>query len=215
VTYLPGIGVDTSVYDPHAVGDGDVARVRTELGLAASQRLLLVVAELNPGKRHRDAVAALAAADRPHVVLALAGEGPEASAILDQARALGVADRVKLLGYRRDVPTLLRAAFALALPSEREGLPRCIMEASCLERPVIATRIRGVTELVTDGLNGILHDVGDVSALAAAIRLLVDDPDRAAAMGLAGPDAMRPFDLTTVLTGHDDVYRKVLGPRFA
>jgi len=214
VTYLPGIGVDTTLYDPAAVSDADVARVRAELGLQPSQQLLLIVAELNPGKRHRDAVAALAAADRPDVVLVLAGEGPESAAIEAQARDLGVADRVKLLGYRRDVPTLLRASFALALPSEREGLPRSLMEASCMERPVLATRIRGVTELVHDGVTGFLHDVGDVPALAEAIRRLVDAPERAAAMGHAGRAAMRRFDLATVLEGHDGVYRSLLGERF-
>lgn len=214
VTYLAGIGVDTSLYDPARVLDADVAAARADLGLAPRQPLLLIVAELNPGKRHRDAVAALAMADRPDVVLALAGEGPEAAAIEAQARDLGVADRVKLLGYRRDVPTLLRASFALALPSEREGLPRCIMEAACLERPVVATRIRGVTELVRDGATGLIHEVGDVAALAAAIRTLVDDPERAAAMGRAGREAMRPYDLAAVLEGHDEVYRRVLGSRF-
>jgi hypothetical protein len=151
---------------------------------------------------------------RPDVVLGLAGEGPESAAIEAQARDLGVADRVKLLGYRRDVPTLLRASFALALPSEREGLPRSLMEASCMERPVLATRIRGVTELVHDGVTGFLHDVGDVPALAEAIRRLVDAPERAAAMGHAGRAAMRRFDLATVLEGHDGVYRSLLGERF-
>jgi glycosyltransferase involved in cell wall biosynthesis len=214
VTYLAGIGVDTAKYDPAAVGDADVARVRSELGLTAAQQLLLMVAALNPGKRHRDAVAALAAADRPHVVLACAGEGPEAAAITEQARALGVGERVKLLGYRRDVPALLRASFALTLPSEREGLPRCLMEASCLERPVLATRIRGVEELVQDGVTGLLTDVGDVAAQAEAIRRLVDDPDASAAMGIAGRVAMRRFDLGAVLEAHDAVYQRLLGPRF-
>lgn len=215
VTYLPGIGVDMTAYDPAAVSEADVARVRADLELEDAEKLLLVVAELNPGKRHRDLVSALAIADRPEVVVAFAGEGPEADAIRAHASSLGLSDRVKLLGYRRDVPVLLRASFALALPSEREGLPRCIMEASCLERPVVATRIRGVTELVRDGVTGILHEVGDVGALANAIRSLADDPDRGAAMGRAGRDAMRAFDLAAVLERHDDVYRQLLGPRFA
>lgn len=214
VSYLPGIGVDTGRYDPAAVSDEDVERVRRELGLRAGQPLLLIVAELNPGKRHRDLVEALARADRPDVVVACAGVGPEAAAIEASARELGLEGRVRLLGYRRDIPALLRASVGLALPSEREGLPRSVMEAACLERPVLATRIRGVVELVRDGETGWLTEVGDVDALAAAIRELVDDPERARAMGRAGRVAMRPFDLVEVLRGHDDVYRTVLGDRF-
>ena len=210
--FMPGIGVDTSVYDPTRVSEAEVARVRAELGLGDGQHLLLMVAELNPGKRHRDAVAALAAAARPNVTLACAGVGPLAEAIAAQAASLGVAERVRLLGFRRDIPALLRASLALVLPSEREGLPRCIMEASCLERAVIATEVRGVNELVTPQ-TGILVPVGDVSALAAAIRRLVDDPALAAALGANGPAAMRPFDLRHVLALHDDLYARLLGER--
>jgi glycosyltransferase involved in cell wall biosynthesis len=209
LTYMPGIGVDTSRYDPSAVSDEDVARVRHDLGLAPGQPLVTMLAEFNPGKRHRDLVAALARADRPGLVLALAGVGPLEGAVRDQAEALGLGDRVKLLGYRRDVPALLRASVALALPSEREGLPRSIMEGSCLERPVIATRVRGVTELVTPA-TGVLVDVGDVDALAGALRWVVDEPEDAAARGRAGRAAMRAFDLGPVLAMHDALYERLL-----
>jgi glycosyltransferase involved in cell wall biosynthesis len=210
VVYMPGIGVDTSRYDPAAVSDEDVTRVRRELGLGRDQKLLLFVGELNPGKRHRDAVEALARTGRSDIVLACAGVGPLAQRIAAQASRLGIADRVRLLGYRDDIQALLRAAFALVLPSEREGLPRCLMEASCLERPVIGTRIRGTTELVEDGETGILVDVGDVDALADAIVSLADDPALAKAMGRRGREAMRRFDLSHVMTLHEELYAKAL-----
>ena len=209
VTYMPGIGIDRARYRPDAVDDADVRRVRAELGLTDDQRLLLMVAELNPGKRHRDAVAAVARAG-PEVVLACAGVGPLEHDIRRQAAELGIEDRVLLLGFRRDVATLLRASFAEILPSEREGLPRCLMEASCLERAVIATRIRGVSELVEDGVTGILADVGDVGALASAIRKLASDPDAAAEMGRRGRAAMGRFDLATVIALHDELYERAL-----
>ena len=212
VVRMPGIGVDTSVYDPAAVRDEDVARVRDELGLTGGREALAMVAEFNPGKRHRDAVAALARSGRDDVVLALAGEGPLMDEVRQQARSLGIASQVRLLGYRRDVPALLRASVALMLPSEREGLPRCIMEASCLERPVLATRIRGVNELVRDGETGILTDVGDVDAMAAAMGRLMEAPEEAARMGRRGREAMRAFDLRHVLSLHDELYADVLAP---
>lgn len=209
VTYMPGIGIDTTRYRPGAVDDADVRRVRTDLGLADEQKLLLMVAELNPGKRHRDAVAAVARAG-PEVVLACAGVGPLEQDVRRQAAELGIADRVLMLGFRDDIETLLRAAFAEILPSEREGLPRCLMEASCLERPVIATRIRGVGELVEDGVTGILVEVGDIGALASAIRRLAGDADAAEEMGRRGREAMARFDLATVIRLHDDLYERAL-----
>ncbi|MEJ2357267.1 MAG: glycosyltransferase [Deinococcales bacterium] len=209
VVYMPGIGVDTARYDPARVSAAAVGAVRRELALEEGQPLLLMVAEFNPGKRHLDAVEALARCGRERVVLACAGLGPRMEAVRAQAERLGLADRVRLLGYRDDVPALLRASLALLLPSEREGLPRSVMEALALERPVIASRIRGVEELVDEG-TGILHEVGDVEALAAAIRRLVDDPAEAAAMGRRGRLAMRPFDLTQVLALHDVLYERLL-----
>ncbi len=210
VTYMPGIGVDMGRYDPAAVSEDEVRAVRAELGLDPTSTLVTMLAEFNPGKRHRDLVDALARADRPELVIALAGVGPLEEAVRAQCARLGVAERVRFLGFRTDVPVLLRASAALALPSEREGLPRSIMEASCLERPVIATRIRGVTELVTPA-SGYVVEVGDVEGLAEALQAIVDDPDGAAAKGRAGRVAMRTFDLAPVLGAHEALYADLLG----
>jgi glycosyltransferase involved in cell wall biosynthesis len=209
VTYMPGIGVDMDRYDPAAVSEDEVRAVRAELGLGPESTLVTMLAEFNPGKRHRDLIAALARADRPDLVLALAGVGPLEDAVRAQSAELGVEERVRFLGFRSDVPALLRASAALALPSEREGLPRSIMEASCLERPVIATRIRGVTELVTEA-SGYVVEVGDVEGLADALRAVVDDPGEAAAKGRAGRVAMRTFDLAPVLRAHETLYAELL-----
>ena len=214
VTLMPGIGVDTSRYAPTVVSDAVVATVRKELDLGPEQVAFVMIAELNPGKRHFDAIEALARCGRDNAVLLCAGRGPLRDAIEARARALGVGPRVHLLGYRNDIPALLRASDALVLPSEREGLPRSVMEALCLERPVIATRIRGVTELVSDD-TGVLCEVGDVAALSEAMRLVVDRPELRTAMGLRGRQAMAPFDLNHVIGLHDRLYEKVLGKRGA
>lgn len=213
VMLMPGIGVDTSLYDPAVVTDDAVLAARHELKLEAHQKLVTMVAEFNPGKRHRDAIDALARSGRDDVVLALAGTGPLMDEVRQRAATLGIAAQVRLLGYRSDIPVLLRASVALLLPSEREGLPRCIMEASSLEVPVVATRIRGVEELVGEGETGILTDVGDVDAMASAIRNLAEDPGRATEMGRAGRRAMRAYDIATVLSLHDDLYARALAEK--
>lgn len=209
VVYFPGIGVDTTGYAPEAVDASAVSEVRRELGVAAGQPLFTMIAEFNPGKRHLDAVSALAESNLPTAVLAMAGVGPMMSEVAGHARRLGLEDRVKLLGYRQDIPALISASSAILLPSEREGLPRSIMEAMSLERPVIATAIRGVSELVSAD-TGYLHAVGDVSALAAALRDVVNDPAKAAALGRRGRLAVRSFDLAHVISLHDQLYGELL-----
>lgn len=210
VVYMPGIGVDLSKYDLATVPKAAITAIRGELGLAPEQKLFSMIAEFNPGKRHRDAVEALARSGDRNSVLAFAGVGPLMEAVAEQARALGVESRVRFLGYRDDIPVLIAASLAVMLPSEREGLPRCLMEASCMERPVIASRIRGVSEVVT-AESGILHGVGDIAAISSAMDQLLADHDLAIAMGLAGRREMHKFDIQKLLESHDELYAELLG----
>ncbi len=212
VVYMPGIGVDTSRYAAGNVPDGAAEAVRRELGLADGQQLLLMVAEFIPRKRQLDAVEALLRSGREDVVLAFAGVGELEERVRAEAAARGLGERVRFLGFRKDVPSLLSASFALILPSEREGLPRCIMEAGCLERPTIAYDIRGVHELV-DADTGVLGPLGDVDALAAGIRRLAAEPETVRAMGGRARQAMDRFDIGNILTLHEDLYRRALAVR--
>jgi glycosyltransferase involved in cell wall biosynthesis len=94
--------------------------------------------------------------------------------------------RIRLLGYRSDVPELLRAADIFTLPSHREGMPRSIVEAMLTGLPVVATDIRGSREEVNDGNTGLLVPVRDPKALAAALQRLAGDPALRAKLGAAG-----------------------------
>jgi glycosyltransferase involved in cell wall biosynthesis len=103
--------------------------------------------------------------------------------------------RVQLLGYRQDVPELLRAADIFTLPSHREGMPRSIIEAMLSGLPVVATDIRGSREEVVDGSTGFLAPLGDVPALARALQRLAADADLRRTFGRAGRErAEAQFD---------------------
>jgi glycosyltransferase involved in cell wall biosynthesis len=143
-------------------------------------------------------------------VLALAGVGPLESEVKAQAEQLGISDRVRFLGYRRDIPVLLKASTALLLPSEREGLPRSIMESLCLGTPVISTNIRGVEDLLGDNC-GLMTDVGDIPAMTKAMAWMMDNPLDAIAMGQRGQARMQDFDLANVVRMHEELYEKILG----
>jgi glycosyltransferase involved in cell wall biosynthesis len=209
VQYMPGIGVDLDRYCAEAVAEADVARVRQELKLGIADRLFLMVAEFSPGKRHRDAVAALARQGRADCRLAFAGTGPLMEETRRLARELGVADRVHFLGFRLDIPALVRASVAVLLPSEREGLPRSIMESLSLGVPVVGTRIRGTVDLLEGGC-GLLVPVGDVVALADALSRVLDHPDEAREMGRRGRERMADCDVRKIIALHEALYEEAL-----
>jgi glycosyltransferase involved in cell wall biosynthesis len=201
--------VDLDRYDPKSVAAEDVLRVREELGLGLADSLFLMVAEFNPGKRHRDAVAALARQRRPDVHLALAGTGPLMDDTRRRARDLGLANRVHFLGFRSDIPALVRASVAVVLPSEREGMPRSLMEALSLGVLAIGTRIRGTADLLEGGC-GLLVPVGDVPALAGALSTVLDDPVGAEHMVQRGRERIVDYDLRKIIAFHDTLYRHAL-----
>lgn len=210
IEYMPGIGVDTAHWDPARVDPAQVAALRTGLGLGADDVLFLMVAEFNPGKRHRDVLAALRQPGLERVHVAFAGDGRLRPALEAEAAAAGLAGRTHFLGFRRDIPVLMRASRAVLLPSQREGLPRSLLEALSMGVPIVGADIRGIHELAEEGC-GLLHPVGDSAGLAAALRTLAVDADSAAAMGARGRARMqRDYDEQAIIRLHDDLYADLL-----
>ena len=212
VRYMPGIGIDLSQYSAERVSKEDIEQVRQELRLKDSQKLFLMVAAFDPGKRHKDALQALSLLNDARAVLAFAGEGPLRSQIEELARNAGMLEQVRFLGFRKDIPTLIRASLATILTSEREGLPRAVMESMALGTPVIGADARGTRDLLESGA-GIIVPVGDTVALAGAMRHFLENPEEALRMGERGLEAVRAYDLTKILHLHVELYNEALGVR--
>lgn len=141
---------------------------------------------------------ALARQTRPDLCLTLIGDGPERAALELEAKPLG--DAARFVGYQSqaEVAQALTRADLLVLPSFAEGVPVVLMEAMAAGLPVIATRIAGIPELVTDGVSGILVPPGDAAQLAEAILSVLADPAQKAAMGAAGrAKVARDFNIQT------------------
>jgi glycosyltransferase involved in cell wall biosynthesis len=198
----PGIGLDFSRYSPGSVDISAVKNARLELALERNDELFLMTAEFNPGKRHRDALRALAMTGRKNFHLAFAGSGPLESRMKRLAFELGIAPRVHFLGRRSDVPLLALASRATVLPSEREGLSRSVMESVCLGVPVLGADARGIRELLTPE-RGTLFPVGNPAALAAAMILAVDDPRPRK----PAPDPL--WRIERLLDEHEKLYRRL------
>jgi glycosyltransferase involved in cell wall biosynthesis len=129
-----------------------------------------------------------AARNRSDILLGWVGEGAEKAALETTVRQAGLQPRVFLPGKvgHEDVPAWLAAADIVVLASSSEGLPNSLVEASACARPVVATKVGGIPEVVLDGETGLLVPKGDAVALAAAIGRLLDDPELARRMGEAG-----------------------------
>lgn len=159
---------------------------RSALGLGGSDFAVLAVGKLAHGKGIDVLVRAMARIADATVVLLLAGDGPEREALGQLAASLGIAQRVRFLGVRKDVGDLLAACDLFAMPSRHEGLGNAAMEAMGLERPVVASRAGGLAELVVDGSCGLLVEPEDDRGLALAIERVRRDPALARRLAAAG-----------------------------
>ena len=120
--------------------------------------------------------------------LRIVGDGPDTSALIDLAQALGVRDRVEFVGAvaHADVPAQLRALDVFVAASRHESFGVAVLEASACGVAVIASRVGGLPEVVVDGATGVLVDAEDVDALAAAIGALADDAAARVRLGVEG-----------------------------
>ncbi|MEZ4266465.1 MAG: glycosyltransferase [Myxococcota bacterium] len=142
-------------------------------GPSATPISLLFLGRLSPEKGLDLLLAALALPAAPPARLDVVGDGPERAALERTAAAAGLSARATFHGFQSDVAPFLAAADALVMPSRREGLPMALIEAVAAARPVVATAVGGIPELVTPGDNGELAPPDDAPALAAALARLV------------------------------------------
>ncbi len=147
IYYVPGVGINVDKFKNAIV---DKKSKRDELGIPESAILFLSVGELNENKNHSTVIKAIASIENPNIYYAIAGRGDKEQELINLAREVGVASRVKVLGYRRDVIELFKTADVFIHPSFREGLPVSIMEAMASGLPIVASKIRGNVDLVDE-----------------------------------------------------------------
>lgn len=193
---------------------GDRARVRGELGVRddRGELLLVAVGNLYPVKGHRVLLRALGMlvdhATLPPWRLAVCGRGEEEAALRALAAELGITDRVHLLGLRGDVTDVLAAGDCYVMPSRSEGLPLALVEAMAAGLPIVASRVGGIPEVVSDGVEAVLVPPDDPAALASALAALLRDAPRRAELGAAAEGrARREFDVRVMGDAYERLYR--------
>jgi len=180
-------GVDTDRFAPAVSG----AAVRAEFGVSPTAPLVSVVGVLRSWKRHDvflEAVRLLGERGVPVRALVV-GEGPQAARIAGAIDAKDLGSAVRMTGFREDIPEILAASDVVVLPSDRfEGVPQVVLQAMAMERPVVASPIGGVPEVVLPEKTGLLCPPGDEAAFADAIARLLSDPALGKRLGAAGRD---------------------------
>ena len=184
--------------------------VRGELGARPGMRLIGAVGRLYPEKGYDELIRAIALlkqdAPLPFRCVIL-GHGPEEhslSALIDE---LDLEREVQLVGYRADIPDVIRALDVAVLSSRNEGSPLAVMEYMAGAAPIVATAVGGVPELIEDGVHGLLVPPRDPGALAAALRRLLDDQTLALRLGSAARERqLANYDLDVVVRRLESMY---------
>jgi glycosyltransferase involved in cell wall biosynthesis len=170
-----------------------------------------MVACLKPQKAPRDFVdvAARVCARLPKTRFVLIGDGDLRAAVEDHIRSANLAARVRIVGWRRDIPAVMRALDAFLLTSHWEGLARVLLEARAARVPVVATRVGGTAEAIVDGRHGRLCERGDVSGLADRLCEILSDAALREKMRNGG-ELPAEFDIHEMLAQCERLYDKLL-----
>lgn len=196
----------------HECGLPSRAELRGRFGLRPLECVLLCAARMDPIKGVDVLVQAVK--DVPDATVWLAGDGPERGRLTQLAVSLGVAQRLRFLGNlpHRDLAERMRAADLFVLPSRSEAFGIVLAEAMDAALPIVATRVGGVPGLIGPD-NGVLVPPEDPGALAEAIRQLLADLGRRAAMVRINPEKARAYRWDTVGESYFTVYRELLAGR--
>ncbi|QNN52185.1 glycosyltransferase [Nocardioides mesophilus] len=211
-------GVDVLVHgivlDDVSTG-ADREALRRELGAGPDDVVAVTVANFRHEKGYPDLLhaAAVAFAEEPRLRLVIVGQGPLEDEVRRLHAELELGERCRIEGYRDDVMRLLGAADVFVMASHYEGFPIALMEAMASGLPVVATRVGGIPDAVTDGQEGLLLEPRDPHALAAALVDLTRDPGRRQAMAARARARGQGFDVRTAVAATETAYAELAAAR--
>jgi glycosyltransferase involved in cell wall biosynthesis len=204
-------GIDLSAF--MRLDEADRLAKRQSLGIPPYAPVLITVAVLRPAKGIQHLLEALSAIIEviPDVRYLVVGSGEYDNSLRELARTRGIADRVIFTGVRNDVPDLLAISDVFVLPTLDDALPTVLAEAMAAQKPIVASNVGGVPEMVEHGRNGLLVSPADPGSLAAACIRLLQDERQAQAMARAGWEvAEQRFNIHTQVQQLGDLYQELL-----
>ena len=193
----------------------DPAAMKRRLGIPEDNLIVGTVGRLTSIKGHRYLIEAARkiAGSRPDTTFVILGDGELLDELKNMVTRSDIEENIKFLGWRSDVAEVMSTFDIFALPSLNEGMGRVLVEAMALGRPIVASNIGGIPDLVVDCENGYLVPVGDVETLAARIKKLLDDPEKREEMGECGKKIAIDYSANAMVEKIDRVYRKLVVSR--
>jgi len=190
-----------------------VEAVKRELGVPPGRTVVGYLGRLHPEKGVEHLLRAVPEVlrRRPEALFVLVGDGEQQAELKGEVQRLGVGDHVRFHGFRSDVAAVLSAFDVVAVPSLTEGFPNVVLEAMAVGRPIVASQVEGIAEILVPGETGALVSPGDPAALAAVLTSLLGDPvERARLATGARADAAR-FDLRAYVRSLETTWAEVAG----
>lgn len=203
VVYIPGIGLDTTEISTMEISK---LKKRHDLKIPADSFLLLSVGELNKNKNHALVIRALAKLNDPNIHYAICGKGPLKEELQHLSRQLAIEQQVHFLGTRKDVPEILLTSDLFVFPSYREGLSVAMMEAMASGLPIVASNIRGNSDLINEE-GGYLIEPNDLSGFSEAILKMYQQPkETKIRMGNVNKNQVEKYDIDNVIKEMEELY---------
>ncbi len=190
----------------------DPAAMRRKLGIFEGDLVVGTVGRLTAVKGHKYLIEAAGNIldARPNTTFVFLGDGELSEDLKKMASRFGLEKKVKFLGWRPDVAEMMSAFDLFVLPSINEGMGRVLVEAMALGKPIVASDIGGIPDLVVHGINGFLVPPGDVGSLSATIINLIERPDKMREMGDNGKKRAPDFSADAMVKKIDKLYEEML-----
>ena len=204
IEYVPGVSIDTDKFKNIEVNRTEK---RESLGVSEDDFMIISVGELNKNKNHQVIIRAIAKLRNEKIKYVLCGQGPLETELRELAKELDVENQVKFLGFRKDVPDLMKVADLFAFPSYREGLSLSLMEAMASGLPVVCSEIRGNTDLIEDGKGGYLVEPSDVEGFAKYIKELIEDSRLKSEFGDFNHKKIENYSIENVMKEVENIYK--------
>lgn len=165
VWYVPGVGIDLKGFEELV----DRSPIRRRLGISEEAVICISIGDLNNNKNTITQIKAIQKIENDNIYLLICGIGPNHDTLLDYINSHKLGNKIKLLGFRKDIKDLLGASDIFIMSSKREGLPRSTMEAMAVGLPCIVSKIRGNADLIENHKGGYLIDPLNIQGFAQAI----------------------------------------------
>lgn len=204
---INGIGVDLTKYKINK--KLNKKELKSSLGLAEDDFVVTSVGELNENKNTFRLLEVMKNISNSKIKYLVCGTGKLYEQYTSFVKQNGLGDRVKVLGFRKDIPDILGITDVYIMPSYREGLSKSMMEAMCYGLPVLASKIRGNTDLLGDNEGGLLCSPTDDEAFRKNIELLASDKTLCEKFGKRNIEYVKKYDINVVLKQMEEIYKEI------